>query len=214
MSNSVIRLQSGVYFDVLDPDPEKILLADISGSLSKICRFGGHGFQFYSVAEHSVNCAIQARLYCLSPEETLAVLFHDAAEAYLGDVVRPLKAQLARYHEIEASVQAAIAKRFQIDFDSCHNKIKQIDNDLLIFERDHLFPPEVEYVWEAEATAKKFIHTLSFWDPIDAEYHFRFAAKRLLHPDLIDSHSRNLHVSFRNNVPVAYRSQPVQGSQG
>jgi uncharacterized protein len=55
--------------------------------LSNICRFAGHVKTFYSVAQHSVECAKQA------PNNHIAklCLFHDAHEAYTGDVPNPIK---------------------------------------------------------------------------------------------------------------------------
>jgi hypothetical protein len=80
---SRIKLGSGIYFDLADPRPEQIDLRDIAGALSKICRFGGHCRQFYSVAEHLVLCKHQAERDKLSSAEIKAVFLHDATEASL-----------------------------------------------------------------------------------------------------------------------------------
>src|ERR1017187_3148745 len=71
-----ISLFSGMRFWPLDPNPEKILIADIAHALAHQCRFGGHASKFYSVAEHSVHIS----QLCL-PEHALWGLLHDASEA-------------------------------------------------------------------------------------------------------------------------------------
>jgi hypothetical protein len=53
---STIRLASGRYLDLAEPDPAVITIEDIAAGLSKLCRFGGQISRFYSVAEHSLAC--------------------------------------------------------------------------------------------------------------------------------------------------------------
>ena len=100
---------SGLRFWPLDPNPEKILIADIAHALAHQCRFGGHASKFYSVAEHSVHVS----QLCL-PEDALWGLLHDASEAYLVDLPRPLKLlpEFAPYREAERRLQRAVALRF------------------------------------------------------------------------------------------------------
>ena len=100
---------SGLRFWPLDPNPEKILIADIAHALAHQCRFGGHSSKFYSVAEHSVHVS----QLCL-PEHALWGLLHDASEAYLVDLPRPLKLlpEFAAYREAERRLQRAVAVRF------------------------------------------------------------------------------------------------------
>ena len=100
---------SGLRFWPLDPNPEKILIADIAHALAHQCRFGGHASKFYSVAEHSVHVS----RICL-PEHALWGLLHDASEAYLVDLPRPLKLlpEFAPYREAERRLQRAVAVRF------------------------------------------------------------------------------------------------------
>lgn len=101
------------YMDLLNPNPAEIHLADIARALSRIARFNGMTTAFYSVAEHCVNCLALARRDPLGGTALFrAVLMHDAAEAYLGDVTSPLKAHLPDYRAIERRMEAAVAERF------------------------------------------------------------------------------------------------------
>ena len=92
-------------------DPSRIVFdfADIAGALSKICRFNGHCKEFYSVAQHCVLVS-----YLCDPKYKLAGLMHDASEAYLGDVVTPLKQLLGQYGTMERIMQHAIYSNFNI----------------------------------------------------------------------------------------------------
>ena len=100
---------SGLRFWPLLPNPDDILIADIAHALAHQCRFGGHASKFYSVAEHSVHVSKLCR-----PEDALWGLLHDASEAYLVDLPRPLKQlpEFAAYREAERRLQRAVAVRF------------------------------------------------------------------------------------------------------
>jgi hypothetical protein len=86
-----IETACGSDVDVLNITPDMVVLEDIASSLSKICRYNGHLPVFYSVAEHSVRVAAWIESQGYGPEVVLTGLLHDAAEAYVGDMMRPLK---------------------------------------------------------------------------------------------------------------------------
>jgi hypothetical protein len=104
-----IQTASGVCFYPLDPRPEDIRVQDIAHALSNQCRFSGHTRRFYSVAEHSVAVS-----ELCDPADALWGLLHDASEAYLVDVPRPVKRlpELAAYRAAEALVMASVCQRF------------------------------------------------------------------------------------------------------
>lgn len=109
---SCIRTYTGIMFDPLNPDPDLIKLGDISHALSLLCRANGHFRNFYSVAQHSVNCMEEAKIRGYSRRVQLACLLHDASEAYLSDVTRPVKQEIPKYLEIEKPLQEAIWKKY------------------------------------------------------------------------------------------------------
>ena len=139
---NTIPCDSGVYFDLAAPDPLTINIFDIAAGLSKACRFVGQCRKFYSVAEHCCHAVDIAVSDGLPAECVKAVFLHDAAEAYIGDVSKPLKLLLPDYQAIEQRVEAAIAACFQVDFDRWKNEIREIDQALLMAERRFLFPDD------------------------------------------------------------------------
>jgi len=92
--DGVFNTNSGLLVNLHKPTEDMICIEDIASALSKICRFGGHSSAFYSVAQHSVIVMALG-----SPYLCREALLHDAAEAYLGDVIKPLKNILGPVYE-------------------------------------------------------------------------------------------------------------------
>ena len=105
---SCIMTRSKILIDPLAPNPELIYITDIAHALSMLCRANGHFKSFYSVGQHCINCAREAKARGYSRRVQLACLLHDASEAYLSDVTRPVKQELPQYKLIEEPLQAAI----------------------------------------------------------------------------------------------------------
>ena len=93
---SEILTFTGKMFDPIHPDPALIDIRDIAHALSCLARANGHFPTFYSVGQHCLNCAREAIARGYSRRVQLACLLHDASEAYLSDVTRPVKAELPR----------------------------------------------------------------------------------------------------------------------
>ena len=110
-------------------DESLLDIKDIAHALSLMCRGNGHVQHFYSVAQHSLACAKEAKERGYSKEIILGCLFHDASEAYLSDVTRPIKKELTYYLEVEDVLQNIIWKHFI-------NKILTKEDKKLIFEID------------------------------------------------------------------------------
>lgn len=138
-------MPSGLCVDPLHLVSEAVRLDDIAHNLGNICRFGGSTRWFYSVGQHSWACArvAKARYPDDLPTQRYALL-HDASEAYLGDVVRPMKVTdvFACYRTHEVRAMGAILEAFGIDDISVTSweRVKEIDDDLLAVERFVLMP--------------------------------------------------------------------------
>jgi 5'-deoxynucleotidase YfbR-like HD superfamily hydrolase len=148
---STIVTRSGVYFDFENPDPATIHIEDIAWALAHTCRYGGHTTAFYSVAQHSV---MVCRM--VPPWLALTGLLHDASEAYVGDVVKPLKLLLPGYREIERRVERAIAERFGL-FWPWHPAIKHADLRALRTEQR-----------DVTAAASHAWPGVDYYEPLDA----------------------------------------------
>lgn len=131
-----ITTYSGEDFYPLSPNIDQINILDIAHALSLICRANGHFKQFYSVAQHSINCAIEAKARNYSRKVQLACLLHDASEAYISDLTRPVKRKLEGYIDIEAQLQDLIYSKFSIDNLTTEEftQIREIDDALLVQE--------------------------------------------------------------------------------
>jgi len=129
---------SGNRFYPLEPRIDVVAIEDIAHGLAYQCRFNGQTREFYSVAQHSLIVA------SLVPTDLrLAALLHDAAEAYLGDMVKPLKVLLPQFADLEDKVTAIIAAAFAVDF-SDYGPIKRADLIALATEKRDLMPHSVE----------------------------------------------------------------------
>ena len=129
-----IQTYTGKQFYPLSPEIDKISIVDIAHALSMKCRYTGHCSDFYSVAEHSVVVSN----FCL-PQYALAGLMHDAAEAYLPDVSRPIKPYLTGFKQLEDSLLGEIFTRYNIIYPYPQN-IKDIDTRACFSEGVFLMP--------------------------------------------------------------------------
>lgn len=115
-------------FNFLLPEAASIHIVDIAHGLSQVCRFAAQTSKFYSVAQHSV---LVSRLV---PREFARVgLLHDAPEAYIGDMAKPLKRLLPEYDEVEARIYRAIARKFDLPY-KIPGEVKDVDARLLANE--------------------------------------------------------------------------------
>lgn len=171
MLGDEIVTYSGIKFRPSAPDPELIVIEDIAHSLSNQCRFTGHCRKFYSVAEHSIHAST------LVPRELkLTALLHDASEAYLTDMARPVKMQLGLgeiYRELEGKLMAVIAEKFGIiwpmpdkvvwaDDVMLRSEQRDLMPDLLRYPGDDYFPVTID-PWLPEETEEKFLNLFEIY---------------------------------------------------
>jgi len=110
MSN--ITTYTKISMDPTKPTPDEIEIRDIAHALSLMCRANGHFPHFYSVAQHCNKCCTEALARGLSTRIQLICLLHDASEAYLSDITRPVKQSLPTYRKIEKVLQDLIYKKY------------------------------------------------------------------------------------------------------
>lgn len=158
-----IQTSSGAQFWPMDPRPDEIRIMDIAHALSMQCRFAGHCIRFYSVAEHCVHLA-----RAVSPENALWALLHDASEAYLVDVPKPVKPYLAGYVEAEERLMRDIAERFGLP-PSVPDEVKDADRRILTDEADQ----NMAYCFTRWTDMPPPLGvTLELWTPREAESRF------------------------------------------
>ena len=131
---------TGVWMYPLAPKKEDFNIADIAHALSQMTRANGHFRSFYSVAQHCLACSFEAEARGYSSRLVLALLLHDAPEAYLSDLTRPVKLGLPDYSEIEERLQEALYAAFGITELSPEEKrmIAAVDDDMLYYEFEQL----------------------------------------------------------------------------
>jgi 5'-deoxynucleotidase YfbR-like HD superfamily hydrolase len=167
------QIYSGKKFWPLDPKPEEVDINDIAHSLALQCRFNGHSNSFYSIAQHSV---FVSRI--VPSEQALAGLFHDAPEAYTGDIVSPLKKFLPpEFREIEKAIEKAIFEHFKIE-NADHSEIKKADKIALFTEmRDLMNKPPAK--WDDQDLFEPHPEKLIPLNPEKAEQEFLERYKEL-----------------------------------
>ncbi len=135
-------------------DSSQIDIEDIIHSLSAIGRFNGHTPRLYSVAEHSM---LVARI--VSPEHRLGALLHDAAEAYTGDMISPIKSNSGRiYKSLEKRIERAIEQHFGVQIDT--PQIKRADLIALYIEAVTFYGAERIADWGWDAAIVEAAHSV------------------------------------------------------
>lgn len=169
---------TGRYVDLLNPQPDQISLADIAVGLSNCCRFGAQVSRFYSVAEHSVRCA--SHFDESASDLALHTLFHDAHEAYTGDITAPMKHTLelaapGALRALQDRLDTAIAEHFGLDAGQLKAGVVKLVDDAVMFREaaglkyshgigehwgnDTYYEPLTDYGWPPAEAERRFIQT-------------------------------------------------------
>lgn len=169
-----IQTITGRWIDPWRIQPEDVDILDIARALAMQCRFAGHVKAFYSVAQHSVLVANQVARETINwpHDSVLAALLHDASEAYLGDITRPMKhhREMEQYRYVEQHVQRTINSAFGLR-PNAHNllEIVAVDRGMVYWEQHYLC-----YGTSNDNPKPKFDVAIHSWDPARAEEEFMY----------------------------------------
>lgn len=173
-----IQTYTGRFVDPLNMKADDIILEDIAHALANICRFNGHSKRFYSVAEHSLNVMniVASGPNLSTARMKLTALLHDASEAYLCDISRPLKcrSEFAFYRVAECKLQYMIYEKFVTDAESINmNPIHHADEIALGLEARDLMGGLRPWRKEGsrlrpESTEREFTEWVKHWPSVRA----------------------------------------------
>jgi hypothetical protein len=174
-ANGWIATFTGRKFWPCDPQPEDICIEDVAHALSMLCRYTGHVREFYSVAQHSYMVSQIVPL-----EDAKWGLLHDASEAYLNDISRPVKPALSNYRELEETLMKMVAERFGLPWpipDSIHHA----DKVMLATERRDLLPCPADHHWTVIEGIDPLPEELWGWGPRQGEIELMVLYNKLFH---------------------------------
>ncbi len=145
------------WFDIKNPTPAMVDVRDVALGLSRQSRYNGFTIKYYSVAEHCVLVAAHLMKVYKNPELAMLGLLHDAAEAYVGDLVAPIKEFMPLYKEWEGRVYAAVYRKLMPEKSlwyggkmhrvEMHNLVKYTDTRIRIDETDALMKSGAKHHW-------------------------------------------------------------------
>jgi hypothetical protein len=151
-------------FNVFKPDLDSINIEDIAHALACNARFNGHLIRPLSVAEHSYYVSKY-----VGREHAFVALLHDASEAYLSDVPRPIKAFLPEIKLVEQGVTRSIFDKYGIK-GNIPEEVKLIDRRICASEAlDSGFHISE---WIGTEQYQPLDHTPSYWNYKDARFYF------------------------------------------
>lgn len=167
-----IQTYTGRLFYPLAPRPEDVHIDDVAHALSLLCRYTGHTRVFYSIAQHSVLASNYA-----PPEHALWALLHDASEAYLCDMARPVKLLMPEYLQAEEALERCVAARFALSW-PMPAPVREVDRRLLATERRDLMAPPPR-PWVSTERIDPYPEVIAAWTPRVAEVQFLARFKEL-----------------------------------
>lgn len=164
-SGGWIQTFTGKAFYPLDPDVNEIDGTDIAHALSMLCRYGGHCSHFYSVAEH---CVLMS--FAVPAEDALWALLHDATEAYMVDLPRPIKRSIPQYGIYEYRLMKYICDKFDLS-DGEPKSVEDADDRILLTERAVLM--KNTYRWDEALEAMEPLPVdIQLWSPQHAKQEY------------------------------------------
>lgn len=165
--DSKILTYTGRWFDVFDPRPEDVDILDIAHALALTNRYGGHTDLPYSVAQHCVLMSQEVH-----QSQALWALLHDAGEAYLGDVPKPIKVCLPAFEEAEEDVMGAVVRKFNLWPAHCPHEVKDADLRMLLTEARDMMPGPLSNYLPWAPGVQPYEWTVTPWDWTAAKRRF------------------------------------------
>lgn len=176
---SWMQTYTSTAYEPFSPKPEMVNIVDIAHALSNNCRFNGHTRQFYSVAQHCVLVSKALEDEGYGVETQFFGLFHDAPEAYITDMVSPIKRRLPDFKKLEELNESVIFPKYHIKATRKKKaRVKVADIRMLVTEaRDVMgMAPKPWGVLAAPYTSFKIDAKL----PHDAEIEFLLRFEELM----------------------------------
>lgn len=144
--SSAMRLATGHIVDCTVLKPEQVRAWDFAWGLHHINRYLGHCPVPWSVLSHTGLCYLllmQETKGAANPLDKLGVLLHDAPEAYIGDMPRPLKyrPEAAFFRDTEDTILRVLLARFGLAYDDINwELVRRYDDQALHIEMHTLMP--------------------------------------------------------------------------
>ena len=150
-----MTLYSGRDVDIFNLTLDDIDIEDIAHALSNLCRYGGHCLFHYSVALHSYLCSLEEG----TKKEKLAFLLHDASEAFMNDLVRPIKhrPEFKHYRNEEDKIQGLIFEKYGLEF-PFSKRVHEVDNQVLVREMKQIIINDSEIHAKSSELEVSFIN--------------------------------------------------------
>lgn len=149
LTQNSVRTSTGRYIDFKNLSSDEIVIEDIAHSLSMLPRFGGHLPRFYSIAQHSVECS-----WLVDDELALEALLHDASEAYMLDIPKPLKNLLPDYVKLETELMEIIADKYGFNY-PLDKRVKVADLEMLHREYNGIMLEDEPFTCWSQQNAKE-----------------------------------------------------------
>jgi len=155
--NGCMRTYSGKTFDLINPLPEMVDIRDIAQGLAYKAHFAGQSEHYFSIAQHCLLvCDLLPESFKADQKLMMLALLHDASEAYIGDMIKPLKVHLPAFVLVEDKIMKAVCEKYRLDQDRL-KELKTYDIQAQQMEYDNFYKGEqtIKYLSPKEA-AKEF----------------------------------------------------------
>ena len=149
-----IQMGSGKVVDPFALREEDVVLSDIVNNLAHEVRFGGSAGG-WTVAQHTLVVAELVRKFGTGmDEEYMSALLHDAGEAYLKDMPKPIKHRpdMRAYRQAEERAMRVVCEKFGVPCDL--PIVKEMDNVATYLEAEMFLGKLAECwtQWEPEVS--------------------------------------------------------------